>query len=111
MHVHPVNGNYVVHPWGMPCHISPQVVDIGNLEEQPRQTLVPVTSEEPAKNELEYRGPHIHVQIPSQVAQPIAQYPYQGLQSGMSLVHPGAPSLLYLCFLILGHPMLLWGPT
>lgn len=61
MHVHPFNGNFIVHPWGIPPYLSPQVVDIENHEEQPRQTLVPVTVEAPAENEAQYRDPPIHV--------------------------------------------------
>lgn len=50
-----------------------------------------VTTDIPTENNPEYIGPQIHLQIHSQVSQPTAQYPYQDLQSGMPLAHPGAP--------------------
>lgn len=76
---------------GMPSHLSLQVVAIDNHAKQPRQNLVPVTSEALDENELEYKGPPIHVQNPYVVAQSTAQYPYQDFQSGMPLTHPGEP--------------------
>lgn len=72
IYVHPINGNSDVRPWGIPPHLSPHIVDIDNHEEQPRQTLVPVTIEVPDENEPGYRGPSTHVEIPSRVAQPTA---------------------------------------
>lgn len=78
-----INGNSYAYPWGMPSHISPQIVDIDNHEvpqDQPHQNSVPVTAEAPNEIEHEYRGPPIHVQIPS-ITQSAVQYPYQGVQS------------------------------
>lgn len=84
-------------------------MDNDNHEEQPRQTPMSFSTEAPTKNESEYRGPHIHAQITSQVAQPTTQYPYQGFQYGMPLARPGAPSVVAHPLAYLGVPYASYG--
>lgn len=86
-------GNYSTYPWGMPPHLSPQVVDVNNHmepQDQPRQNSVLVPVESPDETEQEYRGPLIHVHIPL-VTQPAIQYPYQGVQ----FVYPRMPTVYH----------------
>lgn len=76
-----INGNSTVYLWGIPPHLSPQVVDVDNHEvpqDQPCQNSVRVTAEAHGETNIEYKGPPVHVEIPH-ITQHAIQYPYQGV--------------------------------
>ena len=52
--------------------------------------FTPVTSKAPVEKRFEYKGPLIHVQVPSPAVQLAMQYPNQGYHPGMLLAYPGA---------------------
>lgn len=87
-------------------------MDVDNQEvpqEQPQHNPVPITANAPDENEPEYKAPPIHVQIPSQVSQPTALYPYQYFQSGIPLAYPRAPFVVSPPFAYPGAPYALYG--